>query len=59
MLYSNLVVYLFIIPQMVLSGELRCARQIVTVSNGEEKIIAYAKPMRGVYKISFVSLFCT
>lgn len=42
---------------MVLSGELRCARQIVTVSNGEEKIIAYAKPIRGV-KIFFFSVFC-
>jgi hypothetical protein len=36
------------ILKMVLSGELRCARQIVTVSNGEEKIIAYAKPIRGI-----------
>ncbi|KAJ4748821.1 Sec14p-like phosphatidylinositol transfer family protein [Rhynchospora pubera] len=36
------------ILKMVLSGELRCARQIVTVSNGEEKIIAYAKPNRGI-----------
>ncbi|KAG1342821.1 putative Vacuolar protein sorting-associated protein 45 [Cocos nucifera] len=29
---------------MVLNGEAQCARQIVTVSNGEGKIIAYAKP---------------
>ncbi|KAJ3683112.1 hypothetical protein LUZ60_013339 [Juncus effusus] len=36
------------ILKMVLSGELRCARQIVTVSNGEEKIIAYSKPNRPV-----------
>lgn len=32
------------ILKMVLSGEARCGRQIVTVSNGEGKIIAYAKP---------------
>ncbi|THU44790.1 hypothetical protein C4D60_Mb02t11070 [Musa balbisiana] len=31
-------------PEMVLNGEAQCARQIVTVSNGEKKIIAYAKP---------------
>ena len=29
---------------MVLSGGAQCGRQIVTVSNGEGKIIAYAKP---------------
>ncbi|KAG1347051.1 putative Bifunctional nuclease 2 [Cocos nucifera] len=29
---------------MVVSGEAQCARQIVTVSNSEGKIIAYAKP---------------
>ncbi|XP_062224150.1 phosphatidylinositol/phosphatidylcholine transfer protein SFH8-like [Phragmites australis] len=37
--------------KIVLSGEAQCARQIVTVCNGEEKIISYAKPkyyaMRG------------
>ncbi|KAL0924222.1 hypothetical protein M5K25_005036 [Dendrobium thyrsiflorum] len=32
------------ILKMVLSGEVHCARQIVTVSNSEGKIIAYAKP---------------
>ncbi|XP_019710043.1 phosphatidylinositol/phosphatidylcholine transfer protein SFH6 [Elaeis guineensis] len=32
------------ILKMVLNGEAQCARQIVTVSNGEGKIIAYAKP---------------
>ncbi|AQK68211.1 Phosphatidylinositol/phosphatidylcholine transfer protein SFH8 [Zea mays] len=36
---------------IVQSGEVHCARQIVTISNGEEKIITYAKPkhhsMRG------------
>uniref|UniRef100_A0A0D9VBV4 CRAL-TRIO domain-containing protein n=1 Tax=Leersia perrieri TaxID=77586 RepID=A0A0D9VBV4_9ORYZ len=31
------------ILNIVLSGEAQCARQIVTVSNGEEKIISYAK----------------
>ncbi|RRT82280.1 hypothetical protein B296_00002360, partial [Ensete ventricosum] len=34
----------FVGIQMVLSGEAQCARQIVAVSNGEGKIIAYAKP---------------
>ena len=29
--------------QIVQSGEVQCARQIVTISNGEEKIISYAK----------------
>ncbi|KAG8058051.1 hypothetical protein GUJ93_ZPchr0002g26094 [Zizania palustris] len=32
------------ILKIVLSGEAQCARQIVTVSNGEEKIISYGKP---------------
>ncbi|XP_031474513.1 phosphatidylinositol/phosphatidylcholine transfer protein SFH6-like [Nymphaea colorata] len=32
------------ILKMVHSGEARCARQIVTVSNAEGKIIAYARP---------------
>jgi len=32
------------IQKMVLDGEAQCARQIVTVSNSEGKIIAYAKP---------------
>ncbi|XP_006646841.1 phosphatidylinositol/phosphatidylcholine transfer protein SFH8-like [Oryza brachyantha] len=31
------------ILNIVLSGEAQCARQIVTISNGEEKIISYAK----------------
>ncbi|CAN6277482.1 unnamed protein product [Urochloa humidicola] len=39
------------ILKMVQSGEVQCARQIVTISNGEEKFISYAKPkhhnMRG------------
>lgn len=30
--------------QMVLNGEAQYARQIVAVSNGEGKIIAYARP---------------
>ncbi|PWZ22794.1 Phosphatidylinositol/phosphatidylcholine transfer protein SFH6 [Zea mays] len=38
-------------PEIVQSGEVHCARQIVTISNGEEKFITYAKPkhhsMRG------------
>ncbi|WVZ78000.1 hypothetical protein U9M48_025781 [Paspalum notatum var. saurae] len=37
--------------QIVQSGEVQCARQIVTISNGEEKFISYSKPkhhtMRG------------
>ncbi|KAF6144219.1 hypothetical protein GIB67_004892 [Kingdonia uniflora] len=32
------------ISKMVLNGEAQYARQIVTISNGERKIIAYAKP---------------
>ncbi|KAJ4967574.1 hypothetical protein NE237_019423 [Protea cynaroides] len=32
------------ILKMVLNGDARCARQIVTVSNSDGKIIAYAKP---------------
>ncbi|KAJ8460453.1 hypothetical protein OPV22_033379 [Ensete ventricosum] len=32
------------ILKMILNGEAQCARQIVTVSNSEGKIIAYAKP---------------
>ncbi|WOK92560.1 phosphatidylinositol/phosphatidylcholine transfer protein SFH6-like [Canna indica] len=32
------------ILKMILHGEAQCARQIVTVSNSEGKIIAYAKP---------------
>lgn len=39
------------ILKIVQSGEVQCARQIVTISNGEEKFITYAKPkhhaMRG------------
>ncbi|KAG2655801.1 hypothetical protein PVAP13_1KG038400 [Panicum virgatum] len=31
------------ILKIVQSGEVQCARQIVTISNGEEKIISYAK----------------
>lgn len=30
--------------QMILNGEAQCARQIVTVSNSDGKVIAYAKP---------------
>ncbi|TVU33519.1 hypothetical protein EJB05_25342 [Eragrostis curvula] len=33
-------------PEIVQSGEAHYARQIVTISNGEEKIISYAKPKR-------------
>ncbi|XP_008784937.1 phosphatidylinositol/phosphatidylcholine transfer protein SFH8-like [Phoenix dactylifera] len=43
------------ILKMVLSGEAQCARQIVTVSNGEGKIIAYAKPRYPVIKGSDTS----
>lgn len=35
---------IFSIKQMVLNGEANYARQIVTISNSEGKIIAYAKP---------------
>lgn len=39
------------ILKIVQSGEVQCARQIVTISNGEEKFITYVKPkhhaMRG------------
>ncbi|KAJ1277778.1 hypothetical protein BS78_04G029200 [Paspalum vaginatum] len=39
------------ILKIVQSGEVQCARQIVTISNGEEKFISYSKPkhhaMRG------------
>lgn len=30
--------------QMVLSGEAQCFRQIVTVTNGDGKVISYQKP---------------
>nr|CAB3486315.1 unnamed protein product [Digitaria exilis] len=30
--------------RIVQSGEVQCARQIVTISNGEEKFISYSKP---------------
>lgn len=36
---------------MILNGEAQCARQIVTVSNSEGKIIAYAKPQYPVVRI--------
>lgn len=32
--------------QIVQSGEAQFARQIVTISNGEEKFISYVKPKR-------------
>lgn len=35
---------LFISMQMVLSGEALCSRQIVTVLNGEGRVIACDKP---------------
>lgn len=38
------------ILKMVLNGEAQCARQIVTVSNSEGKIIAYAKPHYPIVK---------
>ncbi|KAJ4963822.1 hypothetical protein NE237_023761 [Protea cynaroides] len=38
------------ILKMVLSGEAGCARQIVTVSNSQGKIIAYAKPQYPMIK---------
>ncbi|CAA6665598.1 unnamed protein product [Spirodela intermedia] len=38
------------IVKMILNGEAQCARQIVTVSNSEGKIIAYAKPQYPVIK---------
>ncbi|KAG0462741.1 hypothetical protein HPP92_021217 [Vanilla planifolia] len=43
------------ILKMVLSGEVKCARQIVTVSNSEGKIIAYAKPLYPKIKSSDTS----
>lgn len=43
------------ILKMVLSGEAQCGRQIVTVSNGEGKIIAYAKPLYPAIKGSDTS----
>ncbi|XP_072990174.1 phosphatidylinositol/phosphatidylcholine transfer protein SFH8-like isoform X1 [Typha latifolia] len=43
------------ILKMVLSGEAQCFRQIVTVSNGEGKIIAYAKPQYRTIKGSDTS----
>lgn len=36
---------------MILHGEAQCARQIVTVSNSEGKIIAYAKPRYPLVRI--------
>ena len=48
----------FVGIQRVLSGEAQCGRQIVTVSNGEGKIIAYAKPhYPAVRRGSFCLLF--
>ncbi|XP_020251535.1 phosphatidylinositol/phosphatidylcholine transfer protein SFH6-like isoform X2 [Asparagus officinalis] len=43
------------ILKMVLSGEAQYGRQIVTVSNGEGKIIAYAKPQHPAIKGSDTS----
>ncbi|KAL6629785.1 hypothetical protein ACP70R_029550 [Stipagrostis hirtigluma subsp. patula] len=43
------------ILKIVLSGEAQCARQIVTVSNGEEKIISYAKPKHNTIRGSDTS----
>ncbi|KAJ0989053.1 hypothetical protein J5N97_007409 [Dioscorea zingiberensis] len=43
------------ILKMVQSGEARCSRQIVTVCNGEGKIIAYAKPPYSTVKFSDTS----
>nr|XP_019710709.1 phosphatidylinositol/phosphatidylcholine transfer protein SFH6 isoform X2 [Elaeis guineensis] len=43
------------ILKMVLSGEARCARQIVTVSSGEGNTIAYAKPQYPAIKGSDTS----
>ncbi|XP_042463442.1 phosphatidylinositol/phosphatidylcholine transfer protein SFH8-like [Zingiber officinale] len=43
------------ISKMILHGEAQCARQIVTVSNSEGKIIAYAKPRYPLVKGSDTS----
>lgn len=43
------------ISKMVLSGEAQCARKVVTVSNSEGKIIAYAKPQYPTIKSGDVS----
>ncbi|KAG0500232.1 hypothetical protein HPP92_000304 [Vanilla planifolia] len=43
------------ILKMVLSGQAQCARQIVTVSSGGGRIIAYAKPQYPVVKGSDAS----
>ncbi|KAJ6811056.1 phosphatidylinositol/phosphatidylcholine transfer protein SFH8-like [Iris pallida] len=59
--YNLCSLFLLIIPlsltddQMVLSGEARCARKVVTVSNSEGKIIAYAKPQYPTLKSGDVS----
>ena len=41
--------------QMILNGEAQCARQIVTVSNSEGKIIAYAKPRYPAVRTAIVA----
>ena len=46
----------FVGIQMVLSGEAQCARQIVAVSNGEGKIIAYAKPQNPTVSSHLISV---
>lgn len=43
------------IVKMVLNGEAQFSRQIITVSNGEGKFIAYAKPQYPLVKSSDVS----
>ncbi|XP_065026916.1 phosphatidylinositol/phosphatidylcholine transfer protein SFH8-like isoform X3 [Musa acuminata AAA Group] len=43
------------ILKMVLGGEAQCARQVVTVSNGEGKVIAHAKPQYTATKSSDTS----
>ncbi|CAL9100817.1 unnamed protein product [Musa textilis] len=43
------------ILKMVLGGEAQCARQVVTVSNGEGKVIAHAKPQYTAIKSSDTS----
>lgn len=51
--------------QMVLGGKAQCAWQVVTVSNGEGKVIAHAKPqytaVRPLHIIRFLrhNLLCS
>jgi hypothetical protein len=44
--------------QKVLNGEAQCARQIVTISNGEETIISYAKSKYQTVCLT-INLYCS